>query len=120
MENETGLAVHLLSTDPSEDSAPQGWQPIDGDTPRDGSTILLARFAWLTDVSDLGDDPKAPEYRERLFNDNAPKVYHLCWTCGGFWSSKYNNWNDGIEPCGLARPTHWTCSSYFSALEAAQ
>ena len=84
----------------------QGWEPISS-APKDGTTILLARYAWLTDVSDLGDDPRTPEFRDRLFDENAPKVYHLCWTCGGFWSSKWNNWNDGVEPCGLADPTHW-------------
>lgn len=93
-------------TSSNKDTRLDGWQDI-STAPRDGAVILLARFAWLTDVSDLGDDPKAPEYRERLFDENAPKVYHLCWTCGGFWSSKYNNWNDGFEPCGLASPTHW-------------
>lgn len=50
--------------------------------------------------------------------ENAPKngskiilaKYHqsdLWWICKGFWSDKWKNWNDGIEPSGLADPTHW-------------
>lgn len=31
----------------------------------------------------------------------------LWWLTLGQWSWKYGNWNDGIEPCGLADPTHW-------------
>lgn len=31
----------------------------------------------------------------------------LWWAVIGHWSSKWNNWNDGIEPSGLADPTHF-------------
>jgi hypothetical protein len=29
------------------------------------------------------------------------------WAVAGQWSSKFNNWNDGVEPSGLANPSHW-------------
>lgn len=32
----------------------------------------------------------------------------LWWAITGAWSSKWMNWNDGVEPCGLADPTHWS------------
>lgn len=82
------------------------WRPIDT-APRDGTKILLCRYALLTDVSDLPVDAKAAGWAERLFDPNAPKVWHCCWVSGGFWSSKWDNWNDGVEPCGLRQPTHW-------------
>lgn len=31
----------------------------------------------------------------------------LCWVARGFWHARWKNWNDGIEPSGLAHPTHW-------------
>jgi hypothetical protein len=31
----------------------------------------------------------------------------LWWMTLGSWSEKWKNWNDGIEPSGLAGPTHW-------------
>ena len=33
----------------------------------------------------------------------------VCWVCTGGWSAKYQRWWDGVEPCGLAGPTHWMC-----------
>ena len=29
------------------------------------------------------------------------------WLCKAQWSSRWARWWDGIEPCGLASPTHW-------------
>ena len=60
------------------------WQPIDT-APRDGSKILLARIGRNEVGENLG----------------------IWWACSGFWHSRYENWNDGIEPSGLAHPTHW-------------
>jgi len=31
----------------------------------------------------------------------------LWWATIGHWSLKWKNWNDGIEPSGLADPTHF-------------
>jgi len=59
------------------------WMGIDS-APKDGSRILLAKFSGH------------PE-RESC----------LCWCVAGEWSLKWNNWNDGVEPAGLAEPTHW-------------
>lgn len=30
------------------------------------------------------------------------------WACTARWSEQYQCWFDGIEPGGLAGPTHWT------------
>lgn len=59
------------------------WRPIET-APKDGTKILLAKIVGHPD------------------HDTA-----LWWACRGFWSNKWNNWNDGIEPSGLAGPTHW-------------
>jgi len=64
------------------------WRLIDENTPRDGTKILLAKIVGHPD------------------HDTA-----LWWVCRGFWSEKWNNWNDGIEPSGLADPTHWLPAS---------
>lgn len=60
------------------------WIPIDATTPRDGTWLLLAKIVGHP------DHPTS-----------------LWWVCRGHWSQKWNNWNDGIEPCGLAGPTHY-------------
>ena len=31
----------------------------------------------------------------------------LWWAVAGSWSERWQNWNDGIEPAGLASPNHW-------------
>lgn len=67
------------------------WRPI-STAPKDGSRILLARIA----------DIKASE-----FLGTKSKKDHICWAVYGFWSDKWQNWNDGVEPCGLHDPTHW-------------
>ena len=59
------------------------WRPI-ASAPKDGTKILLARI-----VGKPGCDTA------------------LWWAARGVWSEKWNNWNDGVEPCGLAGPTHW-------------
>jgi hypothetical protein len=59
------------------------WRSIET-APRDGTKILLAKIVGHPD------------------HDTA-----LWWVARGSWSSKWKNWNDGVEPCGLAGPTHW-------------
>jgi hypothetical protein len=72
----------------------QGWLPIES-APKD-RPIMLAKFGWyIIDVKvdwDSGDNKK----------------WSLAWACKGHWSERFNNWNDGVEPSGLAGPTHWT------------
>ena len=60
-----------------------GWQPITS-APKDGTKILLGKIVGHP------DHPTA-----------------LWWATSGYWSAKWHNWNDGIEPAGLAGPTHW-------------
>lgn len=60
------------------------WRIIDENTPRDGTRILLAKIVGH------------PDHETSLW-----------WATVGHWSSKWNNWNDGIEPAGLVPPTHW-------------
>lgn len=67
------------------------WIPIES-APKDGTRIILAR---------IGATEAAPEFGIEY----APP--HVWWCCSGAWSSKYRNWNDGVEPCGLASPSHW-------------
>jgi hypothetical protein len=60
------------------------WRVVDENTPRDGTRILLAKIVGH------------PDHETSLW-----------WATVGHWSSKWNNWNDGIEPAGLVTPTHW-------------
>lgn len=60
------------------------WRVIDEKTPRDGTRILLAKIVGH------------PDHETALW-----------WATIGHWSSKWSNWNDGIEPAGLVPPTHW-------------
>lgn len=74
------------------------WHRIDDPEyppPKDGTRILLAKFDW---AHGLG------AFFPRL-DDNL--TYGLWWVSAGYWSDKWENWNDGIEPSGLAGPTHW-------------
>lgn len=59
------------------------WQPIET-APTDGRKLFLAKIVGHI------DHPTA-----------------IWWVCQGFWSDKWHNWNDGIEPAGLSGPTHW-------------
>lgn len=59
-------------------AVPDGWQTIES-APKNGIALILARF-------DGGS---------------------LSWASKGYWHPKWKNWNDGIEPAGLASPTHW-------------
>ena len=63
------------------------WKPIEK-APRDGTPLILSK--WVGHV----DHPTA-----------------FWWIVRGYWSVKWNNWNDGMEPCGLAGPTHWILES---------
>jgi len=97
----TSEAADKLRTQPS---AVPGWQDI-STAPRDGTKIILARFGFTTDTTGLEIDGK--EWRERIFDWKATTIYSLWWACTGSWSDKYKNWNDGVDPCGLNKPTHW-------------
>lgn len=59
------------------------WRPIET-APKDGARIILAKIVG---------HPAHPT--------------SLWWACAGHWSDRWGNWNDGVEPCGLAGPTHW-------------
>jgi len=59
------------------------WRPIET-APKDGSDLLLAKIVGHI------DHPTA-----------------VWWMVKGSWSLKWTKWWDGIEPCGLAGPTHW-------------
>lgn len=73
--------------------AQSAWQTINT-APKDRS-ILLARFGWsIIDLKADWDDPENKEWR-------------LFWAVRGHWSERFNNWNDGVEPSGLASPSHW-------------
>ena len=63
------------------------WQPIET-APKDGEQIVLAKYGWV-------------------YPQTGGKKFVLWWLCDGHWSSRFENWNDGIEPSGLAGPTHW-------------
>lgn len=66
------------------------WKPIET-APKDGTRIMLAKFGKTFDANTWKETEDV-----KLF-----------WAGAGFWSKKWNNWNDGFEPCGLASPTHW-------------
>ena len=59
------------------------WQPIET-APRDGTRLLLAKIVGHPDHSTT-----------------------LWWAVTGRWSARWQNWNDDVEPSGLAGPTHW-------------
>lgn len=63
------------------------WRLIET-APKDGTPLILSKWAGHT------EHPTA-----------------LLWITRGHWSTKWSNWSDGIEPCGLADPTHWMLQS---------
>lgn len=67
-------------------------KPIDT-APKDGTKILLLKIAG---------HPAHPTA--------------LWWCVLGFWSSRWNNWNDGVEPAGLADPNYWMPAPSLTAL----
>lgn len=60
------------------------WQPIET-APKDGTKLILAKIG--------------------LSSDQGP--FEVWWASSGSWSARWQNWNDGIEPCGLADPNYW-------------
>lgn len=79
------------------------WQPIES-APKDGSKIILAKFGFINDTGDAKID--SPEWYERIW-DNTRRKYAFWWSASGFWSDRFSNWNDGVEPSGFNNPTHW-------------
>jgi len=67
------------------------WQPIEN-APKDGTKILLGRIMATAGIPEFNMPEREP---------------HIWWAIYGFWAKRYNNWNDGVEPSGLAEPTHW-------------
>lgn len=67
------------------------WQLIET-APKDGTGIILAKIAPTRGAPDFGIEAHEP---------------FVWWATKGFWSDRWNNWNDGVEPTGLAEPTHW-------------
>lgn len=63
--------------------AERQWRPMET-APKDGSRILLAKIVG---------HPSHPTA--------------LWWAVAGHWSEKWSNWNDDVEPCGLASPNYW-------------
>lgn len=83
-----------------------GWRPIDT-APKDGSHIILARWGWWTNTDGL--EPGSKEWCDKVWRfAKEDREYGLWWIAKGFWSDRWKNWNDGVEPSGLNQPTHWT------------
>ena len=77
--NEAATALALLD---------EPWQDI-ASAKKNGTRYLLAKI--------IGNPLNYP--------DDPTKV--IWWACIGCWSNQWHNWNDGIEPSGLAGPTHY-------------
>jgi len=82
---------------------PVAWMPIET-APKDGTKVLLAKYDWSSDTGDAAFG--SADWKQRVFDETRRK-YSSWWCCEGRWSERWGNWNDGIEPCGLAGPTHW-------------
>lgn len=63
------------------------WHPIET-AQKDGTDLILSKWVGHSDHTTA-----------------------LWWITRGHWSSRFNNWNDGVEPSGLAGPTHWMLKS---------
>ena len=74
------------------------WYEISDNTPRDRK-ILLAKIVPHFELSE-------PDHKGGLPNSKRDGR-RVWWACTGSWSEKYKRWWDGIEPSGLAGPTHY-------------
>lgn len=80
---------HSCAEPPTTDS--DVWRPIET-APKDGTKILLAKIDSTNGAPEFGIEPHPP---------------YVWWCVQGYWSSKWGNWNDGVEPSGLAGPNFW-------------
>lgn len=66
-------------------------------------TTALKQFEWKPIET-------APRDKKILLGKIAGHPSHptaLWWAVAGAWSERWQNWNDGIEPAGLAQPNYW-------------
>jgi len=68
------------------------WQDI-ASAPKDGTRVIVCKWAW---VHKAVDD---------IFDDEAEKIWHLCFATTAHWLSDKGYWTDGLER--LVEPTHW-------------
>lgn len=91
--NDCCAAARKLSAAPSAPAVPvgDGWAPIET-APKDGTRIIVAKIGATAGVPEMGIEPQPP---------------HVWWAAAAHWSQKWQNWNDDVEPCGLAGPNAW-------------
>lgn len=82
------------------------WQDIET-APKDVRDLILARYGYVWDTGDAEFGSELWRKRALGEAEDSKRVYQLWWLTKGHWSSKWKNWNDGIEPSGLASPTHF-------------
>jgi hypothetical protein len=61
-------------------------------------------------MSKWQDISTAPKDRRILLGKVVGHPAHgsaLWWAVAGSWSERFQNWNDGVEPAGLAQPNVW-------------
>lgn len=73
------------------------------EAPRDGTRIILAKYGWTKDMSDL--EQGSLSWKSALFDPAAPQKYECWWVVRGYWGANRRGWVDGVD--GLDDPTHW-------------
>ena len=90
---------HLCGQQDIHDDAASNVLPI-ATLDRDWETKVL--LIKCTKVTLLSEAKNYPGYK---CVEDGKNIIH--WGVIGFWSHRYKNWNDGVEPSGLSEPTHW-------------